>query len=123
MPEYIEREVENRLYAKTTREAMPGSCTTCEFGERYGCVGDVKCRILREYFMGNTEPPYKERPDECPLEELPAADVAPVVHARWEDAHKGLSSCKCSICGAVFVDETSYCPNCGAKMDLEGDYE
>ena len=55
------------VYAKTPMEAMPGSCTECEFGKRYGFVGDVKCRILNEYFTGNVEPPYKERPDACPL--------------------------------------------------------
>ena len=54
---------------------------------------------------------------------LPAADVAPVVHGRWywaEDGH-----CKCSVCGQYatvkrLVVKTNYCPNCGAKMDLEG---
>lgn len=57
------------IYVKTKMEAMPGSCTECKYGDQYGCVGDVKCRILREYFTGNVEPPYKERPDECPLVE------------------------------------------------------
>ena len=61
---------ERRIYAKTRMQTMPGSCNKCEFGERYGCVGDVKCRILREYFTGNIEPPYKDRPDECPLVDL-----------------------------------------------------
>lgn len=49
------------------QEDVPQSCTECKFGERYGCVGDVKCMVLEEYFTGNTEPPYKERPDKCPL--------------------------------------------------------
>lgn len=72
----LEREGEpgKRVYAKTTMEAMPGSCNECAFGRRYGCVGDVECRILREYFTGNVEPPYKERPDECPLLEMEEAD-------------------------------------------------
>ncbi len=67
-----EGEPEKRIYAKTTMKAMPGSCTECRLGERYGCVGDVKCRILKKYFTGNVEPPYKERPDECPLLEIPS---------------------------------------------------
>lgn len=58
------------IYVKTQMETMPGSCTECKFGERYGCVGDVKCKILNEYFTGNVEPPYKERPDACPLVNL-----------------------------------------------------
>lgn len=63
-----------QICSKTPMKTMPGSCTECNFGERYGFVGDVKCRILREYFTGNVEPPYKERPDECPLFELEEAD-------------------------------------------------
>lgn len=74
--EILEREVEpgKRVYAKTTMEAMPGSCNECAFGRRYGCVGDVECRILGEYFTGNVRPPYKERPDECPLLEMEETD-------------------------------------------------
>ena len=63
---------------------------------------------------------------------IEAADVAPVVHGRWEikllnDYQK--YSVTCSICGWVGIDnydsyddpsDFNYCPNCGAKMDLEG---
>lgn len=55
------------VYVKTEMEAMPGSCAECEFGRRYGFVGDVYCRVLDDYFTGNVKPPHKERPDECPL--------------------------------------------------------
>lgn len=58
------------IYAKTSMGTMPGSCTECKLGERYGCVGDVKCRVLNDYFTGNVEPPYKERPEACPLREM-----------------------------------------------------
>ena len=73
----LEREGEPRkhVFARTTMCTMPGSCTECKLGVRYGYVGDVKCRILREYFTGNVEPPYKERPDECPLLEM---EVSPL---------------------------------------------
>lgn len=56
----------------------------------------------------------------------PAADVAPVVHARWIAAPLcGNDKCKCSNCGswhnihANFRGEITqkYCPSCGAKMD------
>lgn len=56
--------------------------------------------------------------------EIPAADVAPVVHGRWDDAPDG-DGAVCSACGADFctivheVDRFSFCPNCGAKMDKE----
>lgn len=58
------------------------------------------------------------------LEMLPAADVAPVVHGKWvygEDV-----DIQCSVCGVDALTEgdykqvkSRYCPNCGAKMDLE----
>lgn len=55
------------------------------------------------------------------LTDIPAADVAPVVHARWENYSP--VTIKCSRCGHVIHDwrysECKYCPNCGAKMDGE----
>ena len=62
--------------------------------------------------------------------EIPAADVAPVVHARWiswEEAGNFVPSPdrhECSVChdaAQVLVNGfellSDYCPNCGAKMD------
>ena len=60
------------------------------------------------------------------VNEQPVIDAAPVVHGRWiwRDG-----KCFCSACSEqgepkrVYqdgtVDEYFYCPNCGAKMDLE----
>lgn len=51
---------------------------------------------------------------------IPAADVAPVVHARWIYDKKAQRP-YCSVCKRHFYGATnspmSYCPNCGAKMD------
>ena len=58
------------------------------------------------------------------VNDIPAADVAPMVHGRWEGQFP-----HCSVCGeeAIFHDNgtlhgsyflTDYCPHCGAKMDL-----
>lgn len=58
------------ITAKTTLKEIPHSCAECAYGRKYGLVGDVYCRILSEYFTGNTKPPHKERPDECPLMEI-----------------------------------------------------
>lgn len=55
----------------TAMDKLPGGCEECEMGDRYGCVGDVYCRILNDYFTGNVTPPCKERPDKCPLMEVP----------------------------------------------------
>ncbi len=55
------------------------------------------------------------------IDETPTADVAPVVHGRWDDITTGLlASVKCSACGAAFQGyyaDYQYCPRCGAKMD------
>ena len=55
---------------------------------------------------------------------IPAADVAPVVHGRWDqDADNDWYCTNCdevvSICesGRERTYRKLYCPNCGAKMD------
>lgn len=56
------------------------------------------------------------------ISEIPAADVAPVVHGRWDDSIDGITP-YCSICGQshrMMIRTPNYCPNCGAKM-IEGD--
>ena len=62
---------------------------------------------------------------------IPAADVVPVMHGKWEDKeviHKKCieewQSARCSACGKYhttpymyYFDDFKFCPNCGAKMD------
>ncbi len=58
------------------------------------------------------------------ISELPAADVAPVVHGRWDDSLDGITP-YCSICGQshrMMIRTPNYCPNCGAKMDGGADH-
>ena len=60
----------------------------------------------------------------------PTVDAKPVVHGEWstiEDDYCGLTALKCSECNQEywFEDEPpmkiySYCPNCGARMDGDG---
>lgn len=56
------------------------------------------------------------------LYELPTADVAPVVHGRW-NIMKGTKTRRiCSKCGwdvPEYGKFYSYCPNCGARMDIQ----
>ena len=60
------------------------------------------------------------------IDEMPAADVAPVRHGRWieqEQCEESLYSC--SVCGTEWISFVGtpkehgmdFCPNCGAKMD------
>ena len=62
------------------------------------------------------------------MQALPVEDVAPVVHAKWiqclETDEWTCSNCEVTqICFDFTPKELgmSYCPNCGAKMDLEED--
>lgn len=62
------------------------------------------------------------------IEDLPALDVAPVVHARWDKKTTwyglyGQNYMVCSECGKRYEFHSSfnYCPNCGARMDGEAD--
>lgn len=59
------------------------------------------------------------------IRKLPAAGAEPVRHGRWV-GRSGLFQGECSVCGYRTYDKTAdwarkywtYCPNCGAKMDL-----
>lgn len=65
------------------------------------------------------------------VEDLPAADVAPVRHGRWEspifaDSDDELDPrVRCSECGGIEAAfaRWKYCPNCGARMDKENEHE
>lgn len=58
----------------------------------------------------------------------PTADVAPVVHGRWDDSGRytfpsGNAAVRCTNCGCALTESEyrlnnwNYCPVCGAKMD------
>lgn len=62
------------------------------------------------------------------LAEVPAADVAPVVHGRLDDSGRysfpgGATAVRCTNCGCALTESEyrlnnwNYCPCCGAKMD------
>ena len=61
------------------------------------------------------------------VQRTPAADVAPVRHGRWLGWGKSGTPTyenygTCSVCGEdaeIYTEHRNYCPNCGAKMDLE----
>lgn len=61
---------------------------------------------------------------------VPSVDAAPVKHGKWEYSENiyDESTWVCSVCkepwtlidGTPQENSMKYCPNCGAKMDLEG---
>lgn len=62
------------------------------------------------------------------IKAIPAADVAPVVHGRWDDSGRytfpsGDVAVRCTNCGCALTKSEyrlytwNYCPICGAKMD------
>lgn len=58
------------------------------------------------------------------INQFPSADVAPVRHGRWINGDQYCPICKKDKFRGLDADiwsdwKPDYCPNCGAKMDLE----
>lgn len=68
------------------------------------------------------------------IDNLPVADVAPVKHGTWievegdklvgidsngKDMYRYYRYNICAKCGKRNAIKSNFCPNCGAKMDLE----
>ena len=68
------------------------------------------------------------------IDRQPTADVAPVVHGRWKpeyeiremyyssddvERYKVPDGFSCGVCAKWSSVRTTYCPNCGARMDGE----
>lgn len=59
------------------------------------------------------------------IDDAPAADVAPVVHGRWEMRPTGMATdtgpeykAYCTVCNEPNKQyQPPFCPHCGAKMD------
>lgn len=72
---------------------------------------EAALRVCRDFYDWNS---HKE------IRSLPAADVAPVVHGRWEVRGQEVFCTNCdsesghnAFGASVF---SNYCPNCGAHM-------
>ena len=51
------------------------------------------------------------------IDEIPAADVQPVIHAKWIEDYIMTKFYTCSNCKKYKYKRYNYCPDCGAKMD------
>ena len=103
MPEYIERD---KILAE---EEFFGEHATWDNPMTDGCMA-----VRSDFIMS-----------------IPAADVTPVIHAKWIDKYWTTEddwgvvnhhTLTCSACVKEYQwsrGKTNYCPNCGAKMDGE----
>lgn len=101
-----------------------------EYIDREKLEADLNIRLSALREKNGYYDHYTDGFDECVdrVENFPAADVAPVKHGRWVD--HCVRDWHCSECGEeinkirhvdgyCYDDKPTYCPNCGAKMDLE----
>jgi rubrerythrin len=81
--------------------------------------------IDRELLKSKIRAAFPSLADRCRINEIvnsiPAADVKPVVHGKWESHGEGFKWVYiCSVCGFVdghpMNDRMNYCPACGADM-------
>lgn len=93
MDEYISRKTAASNLAYSLCHGL--ACNDCPFSD-YGAYKGCK---------------LSER-----IKSIPAADVVPVVHARWV-YNKGDNIPYCSACMMPQDSECNYCPSCGARMD------
>lgn len=83
-----------------------------------------------------SEPPDAHYPSwyMAKIKMLPASDVVPVVHGRWDDSGRytfpsGAAAVRCTNCGCALTESEyrlnnwNYCPVCGTKMDGGADDE
>ena len=104
MAEYIEREAAIDYIREQSEECQKAFE---EFGGESGIYADAYNDLAEDFHS------------------IPAADVAPVVHGRWEytpQTFNTLGQIRCPFCAWWSLDQSidgiyKYCPNCGAKMD------
>lgn len=59
-----------------------------------------------------------EKDDDGRIRPVYFIDAEPVRHGRWGYKHFS-SEPHCSLCLAEYPIETNYCPNCGARMEVD----
>lgn len=85
----------------------------------------IKRILAKAEFTGNFRDEYPTALIHALIDSVPAADVAPVRHGRWEWVDEEECYYRCSNCktaaygntGEILSGKYCYCPNCGAKME------
>ncbi len=109
MPEYVEREKLLEEIHTARNQLVLGKTAAAKLEKMVRAVpaADVGSHL-----------PVRSVLDDSHRESAP-----PVVHGRWIQVDD--TKCKCSECEVVTLiaqypyGDKNYCPNCGAKMDLE----
>lgn len=102
MKEYIEREA--------LIDSLDGLCDrVCQYSKKQRAAMCGACPLGHAFDL---------------VEEFPAADVEPVRHGRWvltteDDGYGEYQIYKCDKCGAITAQRKNYCPDCGAKMEVD----
>lgn len=103
MEEYIKRE-EAIAYIREQSEECQKAFE--ELGGESGIYADAYNDLAEDFYS------------------IPAADVVPVVHGRWEflGPNRLIKECMCGTCSVCkvrskYIVNTMLCPNCGAMMD------
>ena len=99
--------------------------------EKINCL----CVNGNENWIGTDNQSFVDHADVVDiLSDMPTVDAVEVVHGRWIDkreipsySNKNIPVVECSKCRCLFCDIINvhsfmyhYCPNCGAKMDGDG---
>ena len=106
MAEYITKEAAIEAFEWGDADVIEDYGDGCDFGFSRGAIKSV-------------------------INSIPAADVVPVVHGRWDDSGRytfpgGGTAVRCTECGCALtvseyhLNNWNYCPVCGAKMDGGG---
>lgn len=115
-----------KLYRRQTRrlqKCMEKGEPMAEYIEREAALS-----VIRKLNTPAKSPAQKDmlRTASVYIQEIPAADVAPVVYGRWNrpflsGTKRKNPFCYCTNCAYPVQPKrmSNYCPGCGAKMDLE----
>lgn len=86
----------------------------------------INVNLAKAQFTGNFIDNYPPPLIKALLDSIPAADVEPVKHGKWERIAGIFELIECSNCGKdinctnyadYYAKHFYFCPNCGAKMD------
>lgn len=114
-----------KISAPTENERTVTGMAECAKRACRDCFHYMACKSMLEASGLGDYVSSVSNGDRCP-DFVHAADVAPVRHGRWELSKNYVGYCSCSLCSDCYVEPEwvdrlhwRFCPNCGAKMDLE----